>query len=410
MTEKKEKIQEIKLNGNIQGKEDKNAKEKKEAMKKPKRIRKIIKWSIILIVVVIVSGIVAVTADRFLFPYLSTVPSLRNYEFLKPRETEIIIQEKETVKIEESDIINEAIKKLKPTIVTIIPKEDEDLSASKLYGDENYGSGFVITSDGLIVTNNQIINDINKEYEVFTSENKKYKSKEIYQDPSSEIIFIKIDADNLPVVSLGVSDDLRIGQKIVNMGRDFRDSQNFATLGVVSSLYSLTMRGLNEEQYDGMIVVDSEINSKNLGGALIDLSGRVYGINVKSSDNRSTNYVIPVDAIRKPMDDIIKNNIITRPKLGISYISLSPQISNASDLAKDYGLYLPEEEESVMTDGPAYEAGIRKGDLIYMIAGKEISEKQNLQKILEDYKVGEEVEVRYIRKSKEYAVSVKLGE
>ena len=404
ISEKGKKINEIRLDNKQPGKKS----EIIEDGRKPGKVRKFLKWFVLIMLILLISGIAAITADRFLFPYLASVPGLEKYEFLKPRETEVIIQEKETVKIEESDTINEAIKKIKPAIVTIILKDEESQTVSNLYETEKYGSGFIVTSDGLIITNSQVVEDIDKKYVIFTSDNQRFDSREIYKDPASELIFLKISADNLPVVSLGAVDELRIGQKIITSGQDFRDNQNYASLGIISSLYSSVINGLNEEQFNNMITVDSEINGKNIGGPLIDLSGKVCGISVKSENEGD--YIIPINIAQKPLEDIIKNKKIERPKLGIKYISLSPHISKMKSISRDYGVYLPEEEESVNTDGPAYEAGIRKGDIIYKIADKEITEKQNLEKILENYKVGDEVEVKYIRDKKEFLTKIMLGE
>jgi serine protease Do len=408
ISEKGKKINEIKMDSREPGQTSKNSKESSGESKKPGKVRKFFKWLVIIILILFISGAAAITADRFLFPYLASVPSLEKYEFLKPRETEVIIQEKETVKIEESDTINEAIKKIKPAIVTIIPKDEEAKTVLSLSENENFGSGFIVTSDGLIITNSQIIKDIDNKYVIFTSDNQRFDSREIYKDPASELIFLKISADNLPVVSFGEADDLRLGQKIITIGRNFRDNQNYASLGIISSLNSSVTRGLNEEQFDNMIIADSDINAKNSGGPLINLSGKVCGVNAESEDKE--NFVIPIDVVKKPLEDIIKNKKIERPNMGIKYISLSPQISQMKNLPKDYGVYMSEEEESVNTDGPAYEAGIRKGDIIYKIADKEISEKQNLQRILENYKVGDEVEVKYIRDKKEHLTKILLGE
>jgi serine protease Do len=221
-------------------------------------------------------------------------------------------------------------------------------------------------------------------------------------------VFIKILADNLPVAEIGESESLRLGHKTISIGNNFRDSQSFSSSGIISSLNSIVNSGLNEEKLDNMVKVDCILGDRNNGGPLIDFSGKVMGVIIETEDRG--NYVVPVDRIKKPMDDIINDKTIERLKLGIRYIELSPNVSIAKDITRDYGLYLPEGVDSVIPDGPANKAGIESGDIIYKISNKDISEKQNLQKILEEYEIGDEVEVTYLRDGKEEIKKIVLGE
>lgn len=374
--------------------------------KKPGIVKKIFKWLFIFLFVVMLGGASGVFADRFLFPYLATTTFFEKYDYLKPKETEIIIQEKEIVKIEESNTINEAINKVKSSVVAIAKIKDDDESQPR-----EYGSGFVITSDGLIVTNDQVIDNNQDKYAVFTQDGESYDVDIIHIDSASSLILLKIKADNLSVVSLGVSEDLKLGQKIISLGYNARDFQNYVSMGIVKSLNSSIFNGVNNEQINQMIFTDSEIDSINSGGPLIDLSGKVMGINIREDKEggEALNYVLPIDFIKKPLDDVISINKIGRSKLGIKYAEVTPYLVKRKNLSKDYGIYLLG-DDSVVMDSPADEAGLRKDDLIYAINDTEINKNNNLVRILEDSNVGDETEIKYIREGQEQSLRLKLGE
>lgn len=369
------------------------------------------KWVLIFIFVLFFGGIAGVLADSLLIPYITTLPRFEKYQFLKPKTRETVVKEKETIKISESEEIFEAVKKVKPAVVGIMPKEEIEKSKTLFLKSENQGAGFIVTSDGLIVSNKKIISDPNKAYIIVTGDGVNYESKEIFLDPSSDLVFVKVEADNLPVVSFGVSDDLALGQKIIVLGNNLSGFQNFVSHGIISDLNSSYQSGLVEENLDEVILHDAVANFKNFGGPVLDLSGKICGVNmVTEKEGKTIVYAMPVDLIKKPMDDVIKNKKIERPKMGIRYITITPNFAKIKNLSKNYGIYLPEDEESVILESSAFKAGLRKGDIIFAIGGKEIKEKQSFFKLMQDYKVGDEVEVGFSRDKKEYKTKVKLEE
>lgn len=373
-------------------------KEQKEE-KKPGIAKKVLKWLFVFLIVLVVGGAGGVFADRFLFPYLATNAFFEKYECFKPKETKIIVQEKETVKIEESEVINDAISKVKPSVVAIVKEKESDNL-------QHYGSGFVVTSDGLIVTNSEVVDNNKDKYVVFTKD-KNYEAKSIHIDSASSLIFLKVEADNLPVVSMGVSDDLRLGQKIISLGYNALDFQDYATSGIISSLNSSIYNNNISEKLNQMIFTDGVTNSINSGGPLIDLSGRAVGVNViENRENDVVNYVMPIDYIKKPLDDIININKIERLKLGVQYKENSSYFAYKEGIEKDYGIYIT----AVNKNSPASRAGIEENDLVYSINGVEINKNNNLVHLLRDYNVGDEIELKYIREGQEKEVSLELGE
>lgn len=372
--------------------------EKEEEKNRPKIIRKVFKWLFILVFVFIIGGFGGVTADRFLFPYLAANDLFEKYEFLQPKETEIVVQEKETVRIEESGAINEAIQKAKPSVVSIIAKDSFEELYVFNFNNESYGSGFVVTSDGLIVTDSNVVGDINKEYIVFTDDGRSFESQAVYKDTASDMTFLKVEANNLPVVSFAVSDDLMLGQKVIAVGRMLNNSQSLVSLGVIKNKKASILGSLNEGKIDEMIFTDAEINSANSGGPLIDLSGKVCGLNVLNKEGNYS-YTIPMDLIRRPLDNVISSKEVKRFDLGIKYVKVTPYIVEKDNLPKDFGIYLPKDRESVGEEGLAYKAGIREGDLIYKVGDFEVRDEKSLLRILEDFNVGDRVNIEYIREN-----------
>ncbi len=394
----------------IKSLEDNNKEEKPSSVetikgkeKKPGIIKKIFKATFVFLFVVVIGGGSGVLVDKFLFPYLAATSFFEKYEFLKPEETKIIVQEKETVKIDESSVINEAINKVKPAVVTIIKDENKPQPQA-------YGSGFVITSDGLIVTNSHVVDNNQDKYIVFAQDGKSYDVDIIHIDNASSLIFLKIKADNLPVVSLGISKDLKLGQKVISLGYSGNNFQNQASLGIINNVNSFIMNNENNEQVNAMILADTEINMVNSGGPLIDLSGKVVGINVSGDkDNKVSNYILPIDLIKNSLNSVIEDNKIVRPKLGIKYVKITPYLVEEIELPKDYGLYLLN-DDAVIPNGPADKAGLMKDDLIYAINDIEINQNKDLVQILENYNIGDEVEIKYIRDNQELSSRLKLGE
>ena len=370
------------------------------------------RWLVLLIMIIVFGGLTGILADRFLFPYLVTMPFFENYEFLKPRETQIIVQKEKEVLLQESDVLISAVKKVKPAVVSVVSKEEINKILDKTQ-DTKPKTGFVVTSDGIILTNSEVVSSSEQKYLVITSDGRNYEVKDIFFDPASDIVFLKILADNLPVVDLGVSDDLQLGQKVVILGAAFLEFQNFVTSGIVSGLNRSIRSGLNEEKLDEMIFTDAQINPKNSGGPLFDLSGKVLGLVCqKETDGKRLSYVIPIDFIKKPLGDVIKKGKIVRPKLGIRYVKITPDLAQIKNLPKSYGIFLPQnyEMKSVTPGGPAAQAGLRRGDIILAIGEKEIKESISLIRILEEFDVGSDIEVIYIRARKEHKAKVRLGE
>lgn len=277
------------------------------------------------------------------------------------------------------------------------------------------GSGVIISDDGYIVTNNHVVENAD-EIDVTLSNKKTYKAKVIGTDPSYDISVIKIEAAGLPFLLYGNSDDAKIGQWVLAIGYPL-NLETTVTAGIISA--KARSLGLNKDKsgdpasgVESFIQTDAAVNMGNSGGALINTDGKLIGINSAIASPTGYysgySYAIPVNIVKKVVDDLIKFGTVQRGFLGLKFL-------NASDLTEDdkkrqgipasaEGIYVSD----VPTDGGAYEAGIRKGDLIKKINGTEINNSAEMQGLISRQKPGDKLPVTYARNGKENTVTVTL--
>jgi len=274
------------------------------------------------------------------------------------------------------------------------------------------GSGVIISDDGYIITNNHVV-DRADELTVTLSNKKTYKAKVIGTDPSYDLAVIKIEAAGLPFLLYGNSDDLKIGQWVLAIGYPL-NLETTVTAGIVSA--KARALGLNKDKngtgVESFIQTDAAVNPGNSGGALINTDGKLVGINSAIASPTGSyagySYAIPVNIAKKVVDDIIKFGTVQRGFLGVSYV-------NASDFSeeekKKAGIPLTAEgiyARDVPTDGGAYAAGIRKGDVITKINGTEVTNGAEMQGQISRYKPGDKVPVTFSRAGNETTVGVTL--
>ncbi|HQW85277.1 MAG TPA: trypsin-like peptidase domain-containing protein, partial [Ferruginibacter sp.] len=274
------------------------------------------------------------------------------------------------------------------------------------------GSGVIISDDGYIVTNNHVVENAD-EIDVTLSNKKTYKAKVIGTDPSYDLAVIKIDAKALPFLLYGNSDDVKIGQWVLAIGYPL-NLETTVTAGIVSA--KARSLGLNKDKngdqsggVESFIQTDAAVNMGNSGGALVNTDGKLIGINSAIASPTGYysgySYAIPVNIVKKVIDDLIKFGTVQRGFLGVRFL-------NASDLTEDdkrkagipagtEGIYVSD----VPTDGAAYAAGIRKGDILTQINNNTISNGAELQGLISRQKPGDKIPVSYIRNGKENSVT-----
>lgn len=321
--------------------------------------------------------------------------------------------------IEESGAIVDTVDKLSPAVVSIVSKTEMQNMFGDVVTQQGGGTGFIITSDGLILTNKHVVSDTGATYSVILSDGKNYDAKVQSIDPLNDLAVVKIDARNLPVVELGDSDQLVVGQWVVAVGNALGKYQNTVTVGIVSAkerqVEASDPSSGSIESLQGMLQTDAAINSGNSGGPLVNLYGQVIGINTAvASDAQGIGFAIPINAAKKAIDSIKKSGRIIRPYLGIRYLPITPDLEKANNLSYDFGALVIRGnglgQVAVTPGSPADKAGITENDIILEIDGKKIDSTNSLSSLLQKYNVGDTVTIKISHDGSEKDVKVSLEE
>jgi serine protease Do len=267
------------------------------------------------------------------------------------------------------------------------------------------GSGVIVTKDGYILTNNHVVEKAEK-LSVVVGDKNRYDAKVIGTDPPTDVAVIKIEGKELPVASLGNSDDVKIGQWVIAVGNPFQ-LMHTVTAGIISAKGRSSV-GLAD--YEDFIQTDASINPGNSGGALADLDGKVIGINTAitspSGGNIGIGFAIPINMAKQVMSTLMSKGKVSR-----GYLAIYPQDIN-EDLAK--ALKLKSTEGSLVADvtpgGPGDKAGIKRGDIIVEFNGKKVKDSIQLRNMVAMVVPGKTVEIMLLRDGKEMNLKVRLGE
>lgn len=321
--------------------------------------------------------------------------------------------------VEESSAIIDATNKVSEAVVSITLKKTVTDIFGQQYQSEGAGSGFIITSDGLILTNKHVVSDTTAKYAVVMKDGKTYDATVQSMDPINDLAVIKIDARNLPVVELGDSDQLKVGQWVVAIGNALGQFQNTVTAGVISAkdrkIEASDQSGQGQETLNNLLQTDTAINSGNSGGPLVNLAGQVIGINTAvAAGAQGIGFAIPVNSAKSAIDSIKKTGRIIRPYLGVRYFEITPAIAKENNLAVQYGALVQRGSGltsfAVVPGSPADKAGIVENDIITEINGEKIDESHTLLDLVQKYQVGDEITIKFLTKGKEKEAKVKLEE
>ena len=254
------------------------------------------------------------------------------------------------------------------------------------------GSGVIISSDGYIVTNNHVVAE-SVNLEVVMNDGREFKAKVIGRDPNTDIALLKVDQKDLPYLTWGNSDALKLGEWVLAVGNPFSLTST-VTAGIVSAKSrSLNILSGQKMPLESFIQTDAAVNPGNSGGALVDSRGNLVGINtaIASSTGSYTGYsfAVPASIAKKVVDDIAKFGEVQRARLGVEIGAITDSIAKAKKLDKFEGVYV----NSVVEDGAAQKAGIRKGDVITAINGNKINSPQQLIETIGRFSPGNEITV-----------------
>jgi S1-C subfamily serine protease len=290
------------------------------------------------------------------------------------------------------------------------PEQDNGIKKKMEVGG---GSGFIISSDGLILTNRHVVADTDADYTVVLSDGKKYDAKVIARDAFLDLAVLKVETKDLPVAKLGDSDRLSLGQTVIAIGYSLSEYRNTVTKGIISGIERrISAEG---ETIDEAIQTDAAINPGNSGGPLINLNGEVVGINTAiNAQGQLIGFAIPVNSAKNVIESVKKFGRIVRPWLGVRYILINDQIKEENKLPVNYGALIVRGTRStdlaVIPGSPADKAGLKENDIILEVNSVKITEENSLSRTVGKYHVGEVVTMNVLRQGKETAIKVTLEE
>lgn len=273
---------------------------------------------------------------------------------------------------------------------------------------EASGSGVIISADGYIVTNNHVVNGAD-ELTVTLNDNREFSARIIGTDETTDLALIKVDGKNLPTLPIGDSDKLKVGEWVLAVGNPF-NLNSTVTAGIVSA----KARSLGANGVESFIQTDAAINAGNSGGALVNTSGELVGINAmlysQTGSYSGYGFAIPTTIMNKVVDDLKKYGTVQRAVIGISgqdahnYIDAQKSQGKEVDLGTNEGIYIAEVDE----DGAGAAAGLETGDVITNIDGKKVTKMAELQEYLANKRPGDKVQITYLHKKNKKTATVTL--
>ena len=280
------------------------------------------------------------------------------------------------------------------------------------------GSGFIVDSDGIILTNKHVISEPSAEYTVVTSDNKKYKAEVAARDPIDDVAILKINAKNLPVVKLGNSVGLELGDEVLAIGNALGLFKNTVSKGIISGLSrSISAKPDPKEpsqELRGLIQTDAAINPGNSGGPLVNMNGEVIGINAAIVFGaQNLGFAIPINSAKRDLEDLKKFGKVMRPLLGLRYINIDENLKEKMSLPVDQGALIAGKgpyHQGVIPDTPADKAGIKEKDIVLECNGEKLTMDKTIQDFLEELKVGDILNMKILRDNKPLEIKVVLAE
>src|SRR5467141_2491204 len=276
---------------------------------------------------------------------------------------------------------------------------DEAQRASSL------GSGVIVSSSGYVLTNHHVV-EAADEIEVALADGKRLLAKVVGSDPETDLAVLRLDAQNLPAISFGSSDALRVGDVVLAIGNPFGVGQT-VTSGIVSAL---GRTGLGISTFENFVQTDAAINPGNSGGALVDAAGNLVGINTAIYSQRSggslgIGFAIPASSAKQIMEQIIQTGGVTRGWIGVEAREITPEMGESFRLGATTGVLI----EGVLRGGPAERAGLKPGDILVAIEGKPVKDPNSMLNLVAALVPGKPASIRLRRDNKDVDVQVAVG-
>jgi len=369
---------------------------------------------------------------------------------------EKIIEKEYIPQTSQEELIINAVEKVSPAVVSIVVTKDVPIIEQYFYNPfqefEQYfgegfefqvpqyrqmgtekkevggGTGFIVSKDGLVLTNKHVVLDTEADYTILSNDGNKYPAKVLARDPLQDLAILKIEQEKVvdeggsfslksfPTVQLGDSDRIRIAQTAIAIGNALGEFRNTVSVGTVSGLgRTITASGGGlVETIEDVIQTDAAINLGNSGGPLLNLQGEVIGINTAMvQEAQNIGFAIPINKAKRDIEQVSQLGKIVYPYLGIRYVLINEQIKEENNLQVSYGAWLTkgdQGEEAVTSDSAADKAGLKENDIILEFNGEKITTDNSLSKVMQKYNPGDKVVLKFLRDNKESLLQVTLDE
>ncbi len=343
-----------------------------------------------------------------------------------------LVQPEKVEVVSEESVTIADVKKIGPSVVTVeelqTPQQSNTFNFGPFqifgFGQEQpqqsqtpqvtgVGSGFIVSSDGLVVTNKHVVADVGVQYDVVLSTGQKYTVQKVYRDPLNDIALLKISTSDNPGVtlkpaSLGDSSKLQVGQYVVAIGTALGEFRNTVTTGVISGIGRAVTAGDQFQGYvenlNNVIQTDAALNPGNSGGPLVDSAGNVIGINTAIAQNgQNIGFTLPINIVKDSIANFNQTGQFNRPFLGVTYTMLTKQVALLNGVVQ--GAYVT----NVSSGSPAESAGIQTGDIIIKIDNQQVDVSNELSTIIAKKKPGDRISITVWRNGKTVDFSATLG-
>jgi serine protease DegQ len=317
---------------------------------------------------------------------------------------------------------NDAVQRATPSVVNIFTSKEirtprhpllNDPIFRRFFGDQlpdeaqrtsSLGSGVIVSTSGYLLTNHHVV-EAADEIEVALADGKKLLAKVVGNDPETDLAVLRVDAENLPAISFGSSDTLRVGDVVLAIGNPFGVGQT-VTSGIISAL---GRTGLGINTFENFIQTDAAINPGNSGGALIDASGNLIGINTaifsRSGGSMGIGFAIPVSTAHMVLEQIVKSGSVTRGWIGVEVQEITGPVAESFKLGSTRGALIA----GVLRGGPADKAGVKPGDVLLEIEGKPVSDPSAMLNLVAALAPGAAAKMKLKRQGQDVDTNVTVG-
>lgn len=414
------------------------------------KISKSIWICIILVIIITTVGIAAHSVSAYnwqnilLWPFskeststnTSTIQTIKNVESTVPYQSQDVHEQRviNSVKKAEKSVVSIVASKDLPIIKTYqIPINPSDpfndffgfpFNIPQYYQKQegtkkqevSAGSGFIIDSNGYIITNKHVVQDTKAEYTVLLNDGTEYSATVIARDPLEDFALVKINKTGLVPLILGNSDNLMLGQTAIAIGNALGELQNTVSVGVVSGLHrNITAYDTTGEPttLTDLIQTDAAINQGNSGGPLLNLNGEVIGVNVAMEQGaQNIGFAIPISKIKGIINQAISTGKISVPFIGIHYTIIDKDLMKEKNLSVDYGALIGKganNDPAIVKGSPAEKAGLKENDIILSINNIKITAQNSLSSIVRRFNIGDKVKLEVLRDKKTIYLDLILG-